>query len=129
MYIGHHDTVTKEVAQRATDSAGILNVSMVHDQNTNMHSAHHQQTVLVTGACGHIGSELCRLLRSVNLEILPSDIDPDRTEGAVVGDLRSKQFVSELFRLHSIHTVIHLAGILPSAFQAGPLAGAEANLT
>ncbi len=36
--------------------------------------------------------------------------------------------LSELFRLHLIHTVIHLAGVLPSAFQADPLVGAEANL-
>jgi len=67
-------------------------------------------------------------LRNADREIMPIDIDPDGTQGTVACDLRSEQSVSALFRTHSIQTVIHLAGILPSAFQADPLAGAAVNL-
>src|SRR5260370_20782477 len=83
---------------------------------------------MVTGGCGHIGRQVCQLLRSADRQILPIDIDSDATQDALACDLRSKQSVSELFRLHLIHTIIHLAGVLPSAFQADPLIGAEVNL-
>jgi len=40
-----------------------------------------------------------------------------------------KSHISALFQDHSVRAVIHLGGILPSAFQADPLAGADVNLS
>ena len=93
-----------------------------------MQPAHEHGAIVVTGASGQIGSELCRLLRSAAGTIMPIDINPDEMHGVVACDLRRKQPVKELFRRHSIHTVIHLAGALPSSFQADPLAGTDLNV-
>jgi nucleoside-diphosphate-sugar epimerase len=93
-----------------------------------MGSAGDRGAVLVTGACGHIGRALCRVLRNANRKILPVDVEHDREFNVLACDLRSQGDVSRLFEAHPIRTVIHLAGILPSAFQADPLTGAEVNL-
>jgi len=84
--------------------------------------------ILVTGACGHIGRELCRILRNDDREVLPVDLDHDKTRDVISCDLRSPSDVSQLFQTHPIRAVIHLAGTLPSAFQADPMTGAEVNL-
>lgn len=84
--------------------------------------------ILVTGACGHIGRELCRILRNDDREILPADLDHHKTRDVIRCDLRSPSDVSQLFQAHPIRAVIHLAGTLPSAFHADPLTGADVNL-
>lgn len=93
-----------------------------------MGSANDEGTILVTGACGHIGSAVCRVLRGSKRKILTVDVDPDKTTDVVACDLRLKDDLARLFQTHRIRAVIHLAGILPSAFQADPLAGADVNL-
>jgi nucleoside-diphosphate-sugar epimerase len=93
-----------------------------------MSPAHQHGSILVTGASGQIGSALCRLLRGAKRTILPIDLTPEETHGVVACDLRRKQSVTELFQCHRIHAVIHVAGALPSAFQADPLAGADLNV-
>jgi len=93
-----------------------------------MGSANDEGTILVTGACGHIGSAVCRVLRGSKRKILTVDVDPDKTTDVVACDLRLKDDLTRLFQTHRIRAVIHLAGILPSAFQADPLAGADVNL-
>lgn len=85
-------------------------------------------TILVTGACGHIGRELCRVLRNADRKILPVDLDQNEAPDVLTCDLRSKSDVSQLFQAHPIRVVIHLAGVLPSAFRIDPLAGADVNL-
>ena len=90
--------------------------------------ANQQDLILVTGAGGHIGSELCRILRSAERKILPVDLNPVSSQGIISCDLRQTSDVSRLFEAHEIRIVIHLAGILPGAFRADPLTGAEVNL-
>ena len=85
-------------------------------------------TILVTGACGHIGSELCRVLRNADRKILPVDLDQNGTLDVLRCDLRTKSDVSQLFQAYPIRVVIHLAGVLPSAFRTDPLTGADVNL-
>jgi len=94
----------------------------------NVSSSNNDGTILVTGAGGHIGRTLCRLLREAQCQILAVDLHPDETQNVRRCDLRLASHVSALFRTHPIRTVIHLAGILPSAFQADPLTGADVNL-
>ena len=60
--------------------------------------------------------------------ILPIDVEPDSAGGILACDLTLKDELSRLFQLHRIQTVIHLAGLLPSAFRSDPLRGAEVNL-
>jgi len=85
--------------------------------------------VIVTGASGHIGREVCRILRAAGKKILPVDVNPDTREDVIACDLRSKNDVPRLFQCHPVQTVVHLAAILPSAFQSDPLVGAEVNLS
>lgn len=87
-----------------------------------------EETILVTGACGHIGRKLCSVLRSAGRELLAVDSDQDNTREALACDLRSQSDLSRLFRSYPIRAVVHLAAILPSAFQANPLTGADVNL-
>jgi nucleoside-diphosphate-sugar epimerase len=85
--------------------------------------------ILVTGATGHIGRELCRLLTEARRQILAVDLNQDNTQDVRACDLRSKSQISALFHDHSVRVVIHLAGILSSAFQSDPLTGADVNLS
>lgn len=85
--------------------------------------------VLVTGACGHIGHEVCRALRAAGLKVLPTDTADRRGNDVVACDLRSKSDVSGLFQRCPIGTIIHLAGILPGRFQADPVLGIEVNVS
>jgi nucleoside-diphosphate-sugar epimerase len=93
-----------------------------------MGSVDDMEAILVTGACGHIGRELCRVLRDADRKILPLDLNDDETGDILTCDLRSRSAVSQLFQAHPIRAVIRLAGILPSAFQTDPLTGADVNL-
>jgi len=94
----------------------------------DMGSASDEGNILVTGACGHIGRRLCRVLRNADRRVLPLDLNHDKTGDVLTCDLRSKSEVSLLFHNYPIRVVIHLAGILPSAFQTDPLTAADVNL-
>jgi nucleoside-diphosphate-sugar epimerase len=85
--------------------------------------------VIVTGAGGHIGREVCRLLRTSGSRIFPVDVDPGISKDLVTCDLRLKSDVSRLFQSHPVRAVIHLAAILPSAFHSNPFAGVDVNLS
>ena len=87
------------------------------------------KAILVTGADGHIGRQLCRMLRHAGHQILAVDLRDDATENIRSCDLRSESQVGSLFADHKFSSVIHLAGLLRTAFQAGPLTGADVNLT
>lgn len=97
-------------------------------ENTYVSSCNNDRTILVTGAGGHIGRAVCRFLREARCRILAVDLHQDETQNVRTCDLRLESHISALFREHPIRTVIHLAGILPSAFQADPLTGADVNL-
>jgi nucleoside-diphosphate-sugar epimerase len=84
--------------------------------------------VLVTGAGGQVGREVCRVLRTARIEFLPVDVDTRAAGDLVACDLRRTEDVARLFASRAVRTVIHLAAILPSAFRADPLAGVDLNL-
>jgi len=83
--------------------------------------------VLVTGASGQIGRQVCSMLKATGRRVLPVDKDPD--PGGVYCDITSKESVARLYREYPVRAVIHLAAILPTIFHSAPLAGAEVNLT
>ncbi len=93
-----------------------------------MASSRDQGSVIVTGSGGHIGREVCRLLRAAETRFLPVDVDPGTTKDLIACDLTRKNHVSRLFRSHPVRAVIHLAAILPSAFHSNPFAGVDVNL-
>jgi len=84
--------------------------------------------VIVTGAGGHIGREVCRLFRAAHTRFLPVDVDFGAATDSVRCDLTQKDQVARLFQSHPVRAVIHLAAILPSAFQSNPFAGVDLNL-
>jgi nucleoside-diphosphate-sugar epimerase len=87
-------------------------------------------TILVTGASGHVGRAVCAQLRGAGKRLLATDIEGDAHETDFAPcDLRHGDEVARLFHAHPIRSVIHLAAVLPSAYQADPLAGAALNLT
>jgi nucleoside-diphosphate-sugar epimerase len=88
-----------------------------------------QRLVIVTGAGGHIGREVCRVLKTNGRDVLAVDVDGDAAEGVVVCDLRSPEEVLRLFEDRGVRAVIHLAAILPSAFELEPFSGVDVNLT
>ena len=88
-----------------------------------------RNTVLVTGAGGQIGCAVSQILRDAGRKILRVDVDPDRPDDVLSCDLTSQAEVSRLFQNHSINSVIHLAGVLPTAFKSDPLGAADINLS
>jgi nucleoside-diphosphate-sugar epimerase len=95
---------------------------------SSVHPVKEQGTILVTGACGHIGRAVCHLLGEAHFPVLPVDLDPGRTRHVRVCDLRRKDELAQLFRVYPIRAVIHLAGILPSAVQLDPLGASDINI-
>jgi nucleoside-diphosphate-sugar epimerase len=91
-------------------------------------AARDEGLIIVTGANGLIGREVCRILRAAGNKILPVDVNADPIENVIGCELRLKNDVSRLFQSHPVQSVIHLAAILPSAFRSNPLVGADVNL-
>jgi nucleoside-diphosphate-sugar epimerase len=89
-----------------------------------------QKAILVTGASGHIGQEVCRQLRVAGQTLVRTDVnDEGDSTDFVACDLRQPDEVVQLFRTHPVHVMIHLAAVLPTAYHSDPLAGAAVNLT
>src|SRR3989339_396088 len=89
---------------------------------------------IVTGANGHLGNSICRLLKNQNQDvrgfILPSDSDKMLKELGVQiyrGDIRSKDSLEPLFDLSNTKytnddiAVIHTAGIVSISHRKNPL--------
>jgi nucleoside-diphosphate-sugar epimerase len=68
-------------------------------------------------------------LGELGIKFLTADVSGESTGEFLPCDLRRPDQISELFRYHAVRIVVHLAGILPSAFLADPLSGAEVNLS
>lgn len=98
-------------------------------QNWKMHQAGDESITIVTGASGHVGREVCRQLKIKESRFLPVDICPGNAPDIIPFDLTVKADVARIFESRSVRAVIHLAGILPSAFQRDPLKGMDVNLT
>ena len=88
-----------------------------------------EKTILVTGASGHIGQEVCTQLRATGEKLVATDVDEAHSTDFVSCDLRQTAEVAQLFRTHPVQVVIHLAAVLPTAYHSDPLAGAAVNLT
>jgi len=58
--------------------------------------------LIVTGAGGHIGSEVCRLLRTAEAKFVAVDVDPGTTKDLTRCDLRLKDQMSRLFQSHPV---------------------------
>jgi nucleoside-diphosphate-sugar epimerase len=84
--------------------------------------------VMVTGASGQIGREVCRLLRDTGKRFIPVDVDTMAGQDITQCDLTVRDSVARLFQNNSVQAVVHLAAILPSAFDADPLAAVGVNL-
>src|ERR1041385_8581065 len=95
---------------------------------SSVRSVDEQGAILVTGAGGQLGRAVCHVLGEAHLPVLPVDIDSGETLQCKGCDLRSRDEVARLFRDDPVRVVIHLAGVLPSFFQADPLAGADINI-
>jgi nucleoside-diphosphate-sugar epimerase len=89
-----------------------------------------RKAILVTGASGHIGQEVCRQLRLVGQTLVRTDVnDEGDSTDFVACDLRQPAEVAQLFRTYPVRVVIHLAAVLPTAYHSDPLTGAAVNLT
>ena len=66
-------------------------------ENIDMDSGNNEAMILVTGATGHIGREVCRLLTEARWQILAVDLSQDKTQDVRACDLRLKNHVSALF--------------------------------
>lgn len=90
---------------------------------------HTDRMILLTGAAGQVGRTLVQQLRLAGHSVLPTDIRTCEATDIVPCDLRSPADVTSLFQQGQFSTVVHLAGILPTAFRSDPLTGADVNLS
>src|SRR5260370_38647639 len=93
-----------------------------------MGSASDQTRIVVTGAGGHIGGEVCRQLKNSGLNLLALDLSSESANDLVACDLRKADHIARIFQSNSVSAVIHLAALLPSAFQRDPLTGEDVNV-
>ena len=110
------------------ESGAVVEAPAALTENPKVVSAAQKPCVLVTGANGHVGREVCRCLTTARRNFLPIDIE-GTGEGFVACDLTDRDQIARLFQSGPIETVTHLAAILPGAFRADPLRGAEVNLS
>jgi nucleoside-diphosphate-sugar epimerase len=85
--------------------------------------------ILLTGAAGQVGRTLLQHLRSAGHSVLATDIRTSGGTDVVRCDLRSGADIASLFQQGPFSTVVHLAGILPTAYRSDPLTGADVNLS
>jgi nucleoside-diphosphate-sugar epimerase len=85
--------------------------------------------VLVTGAAGFIGRATVNQLRSLRTDYVATDLhtSPDLPE-IVAGDLADREFVAKLLGREEFSSVIHLAGMLPTAARRDPIRAARTNV-
>jgi hypothetical protein len=68
-------------------------------------------------------------LKTSGTKFLAVDVDSSGANDVLVCDLRKRDDVARLFQSQPVHSVIHLAGILPTAFRSDRLVAADLNLT
>lgn len=78
--------------------------------------------ILVTGGCGYIGSHIVKVLSEAGEKVVVFDNLSQGSQGAllhheqlVVGDIRDKSALANLFQTHNITEVIHLAALVNAA--------------
>ena len=106
-----------------------LTVAVAGSQNRFVQPEHADKAILITGAAGQVGRELCGQLRACGANVLATDVAPGVESGITACDLTSQRQVGQLFHPQPIAAIVHLAGILPSAFLTDPLRGIEVNVT
>jgi nucleoside-diphosphate-sugar epimerase len=89
--------------------------------------------ILVTGAAGFIGSQVCQLLSAHGQDIMAvdqrfPDAFPVYAIQTAQGDIRDKEFLHSLFQKHSPDTIIHLAGLLNRASRQQPEEAMQVNV-
>lgn len=95
-----------------------------------------KDTILVTGACGQLGTELVESLRSIygEAQVIASDLRRPAPgtfpEGPFeVLDVLDKNALSDLVRRHAPTQIYHLAAILSAAAERNPALAWEVNIT
>ena len=89
--------------------------------------------ILVTGAGGFIGSQVCRLFSAQRQDIiavdlrLPDSLNVPKSQMAH-GDIRDANFLSRLLQKYSPDTIIHLAGLLNLASRQQPEEAMQVNI-
>src|ERR1700754_755314 len=90
--------------------------------------------ILVTGACGQIGTELVEALRKKHgtTAVIASDI-LDRSRVSVANyralNVLNKDALDWLIRQEEVTEIYHLAAILSASGEERPLAGWDLNMT
>jgi nucleoside-diphosphate-sugar epimerase len=79
--------------------------------------------ILVTGSSGFLGRSVCAQLDRQRCDFIGAD--PRSPEPC---DVTDRNALERLFRAHTIDTVIHLAGMLPSACRRNPAEATRINV-
>jgi len=92
-----------------------------------------KKSVLVTGGRGFIGRAVVKLLRCKGYPVISLDRSPvpaDELRGwlEIEGDVSQPAKMRSLLKTHHIHSIIHLAAILPTAAQQDPVTAIEVNV-
>jgi UDP-glucose 4-epimerase len=92
-----------------------------------------KKSVLVTGGRGFIGRAVVKLLRRKGYPVISLDRSPVpanefRGWPEIEGDVAQAVEMRSLMKTHRIHSIIHLAAILPTAAQQDPGTAIEVNV-
>ena len=92
-----------------------------------------KKSVLVTGGRGFIGRAVVNLLRCKGYPVISLDRSPapaNQLRGwlEIEGDVSEGAGFRSVLKTHRIHSMIHLAAILPTAAQRDPVTAIEVNV-
>lgn len=90
-----------------------------------------QQTILITGSRGQIGTELANMLKTKYARVVTSDIRPNESGDPDYQQLNvlDKKRISEVIGDYKVDQVYHLAAILSAKGEENPTLAWEVNLT
>ncbi|HEY0262713.1 MAG TPA: NAD-dependent epimerase/dehydratase family protein [Chitinophagales bacterium] len=83
------------------------------------------ETILISGACGQIGSELTLALRAKGYEVVATDLKEPTEELRNSGtferlDILSRAAVAEIIQKHKVTQIYHLAALLSATGEQNP---------
>jgi nucleoside-diphosphate-sugar epimerase len=88
------------------------------------------KTYLVTGGSGFLGAEMCRQLKKAGKKVIDVSLDTESNSNRKTYkiDITQNEQIAEIFKSHTIGTIIHLAALLTTQSNQNPELAFRVNI-